>query len=1231
VLKIAFLDPSPIDYVVATPRVQPLGGSQSSLCYLAEELTKRGHVVALYNNTKTPGEFRGVKCFTITEAPLAWYAQYDAVVILNSGAPQIARQIRSAVGARTRILLWMQHNPDQPAAQPLADPASHDAWDGLVMVSGWQAEFYRQAFAVFPARMTIIGNAIGPVFENLCADTEALAAQKPWPPVLCYTSTPFRGLDVLLEAFPRIRAAIPGTTLKVYSSMSVYGVADSYDALYAQCRATEGVEYIGSLAQSSLAKALITTTCLAYPNTFAEGYCIAVHEAMAAGCIVITSDLGALRETTAGFAHLLALPSEKARHAERYAEFAVAVLEKFRSSPSEYAAWLQQQVRFVHQTETWAIRAREWEAWLTAMVAGAGTVTTAASDLFAAALQHHQAGRAQEAEALYRQILQGQPNHPDALHLLGVLAHQTGKHEMAVQYISRAIALKPAAAAYHSNLGEVYRALARLNEAAVSLRQALALQPASAEARNNLGAVLQAQGKLDEAIVQYQQAVAFKPDYAEAYNNLGTAFADEGKFDESVAQYQRAVALKPAYTEAYYNLGNALKAQGKLDEAVAQYQRAVALKPNYAEVYNNLGIALAEQGQLGEAIVHYQQALALRPAYAEAYNNWGLALQAQGNFEDSLAQFRQAIMHKSNYAEAYNNLGSALKAQGKQEEAVTQYRQAVAVRPAYPVAHNNLGVMLSEQGKQEEAVSHYRRALALQPACAEVYNNLGNALKAQGKLDEAVVQYWQALALKLDFAEAYNNLGIALMRRGQLGEAIVHYQQALALRPAYAEAYNNWGLALQEQGNFEGSLAQFRHALALKPDYADAHGNLLFTLNYHPDKSGEEIFAAYRAYDVRFGWPHRGHWRPHSNSRDATRRLKVGYVSPDFCRHSARHFLEPLLAHHDKGAVEVYAYADWAREDAVTAQYQGYVDHWLPTRGLPDDAMAERIRADGIDILVDLAGHTERHRLGVFARKPAPLSVSWLGYGYTTGLTAIDYFLTDAVCAPPGSEPLFAEVPWRLATPGYAYRPAEGMGDSHSLPALAKGFVTFGTLSRSVRINHRTIRVWAAILKRVGGARLVIDSRNFREVAMQTALAETFAAHGIGREQLEIGGHSPPWEVLRNMDIGLDCFPHNSGTTLFETLYLGVPFVTLQDRPSVGRLGSSILEGVGHPEWIARTEDEYVEIAVALAADLTKLSALRAGLRDEMKASPLMDEPAFARKVETAYREMWTRWCGSEA
>jgi len=331
----------------------------------------------------------------------------------------------------------------------------------------------------------------------------------------------------------------------------------------------------------------------------------------------------------------------------------------------------------------------------------------------------------------------------------------------------------------------------------------------------------------------------------------------------------------------------------------------------------------------------------------------------------------------------------------------------------------------------------------------------------------------------------------------------------------------------------------WRHFQTFRPD-----------TNYHPDMSGEEIFAVYREYDERFGLPHRGKWRPHTNNRETGRRLKIGYVSPDFRRHSCRFFLEPLLAHHDKSQFDITAYAELTREDAVSARYRGYVDHWVPTRGMSDEHLSERIRADGIDILVDLAGHTAKNRLSVFARKPAPVSLSWLGFGYTTGLTAVDYLLTDANCAPQGSEGLFSETPWRLETPGYVYRPAEGMGVVNPLPALTRGTITFGTLTRAVRINRHTIRVWSEILKRVEGSKLWIDSRDFKYAAMQDLLADKFKTHGITRERLEIGFHSPPWEVLRSLDIGLDCFPHNSGTTLFETLYMA------SQRWAIGRLGA---------------------------------------------------------------------------
>ncbi len=905
-----------------------------------------------------------------------------------------------------------------------------------------------------------------------------------------------------------------------------------------------------------------------------------------------------------------------------------------------------------------------------------------------------QAGQLQEAEEIYRTVLQTHPDHPEANHNMGVLAVQTKRAAAGLPYFVAALNADPACRQYwlsyidgllraeqlenarqvlalarqHGLEGdEVEAMVARLEgNAQVAAQPNAEPQPASKEsppvssvvtqnskktrktkpakqgksARNsatyhgnipstqeiNTLVALFNKGGLTEAAALAQTMTVRFPQHGFGWKVLGAVFKQTGRNADALAPMQRAAALSPSDAQAHSNLGATLQDLGRLDEAEASLRRALQIKPDYAEAHSNLGIALMGLGRLNEAETSLRRALQIKPDLAEAHSNLGNTLKDQGRLDEAEASYRQALQIKPDYADAHFNLGITLKELGRLDEAEASYRRALQIKPDIAVAHSNLGDTLRGLGHLNEAEASCRRALQVKPDYAEAHSNLGNTLKDMGRLDEAEACYRQALQIKPDYAEAHSNLGNTLKDLGRMDEAEASYRRALQVNPDLAEAHNNLGITLKDMGRMDEAESNLRRALQIKPEYEDAFGNLLFTLNYHPDKSGEEIFESYREYEAKFGLPCQSEWRPHGNSRETKRRLKVGYVSPDFKNHSARHFLEPLLAHHDKQAVEVYAYAELTREDAVTARYKNYADRWVPTRGLSDKELAERIRADGIDILVELAGHTAGNRLGVFARKPAPVSLSWLGYGYSTGLTAIDYFLTDEAAVPAGSEGLFAEKPWRLAMPAFAYRPAEGMGEVNPQPAMSAGYVTFGSLTRGIRINHRVIRAWSEILKRVEGARLVVDSADFREAYAQDKLAEKFAAHGISRERLQIGCHSPPWDVLRGMDIGLDCFPHNSGTTLFETLYMGVPFVTLSGRPSVGRLGSSILEGVGHPEWIGKTEDEYVEKAVTLAGDLSKLVALRAGLRQEMQAGSLMDEIGFARAVEAAYREMFEKW-----
>jgi predicted O-linked N-acetylglucosamine transferase (SPINDLY family) len=633
--------------------------------------------------------------------------------------------------------------------------------------------------------------------------------------------------------------------------------------------------------------------------------------------------------------------------------------------------------------------------------------------------------------------------------------------------------------------------------------------------------------------------------------------------------------------------------QGQIDLAMAVARSLADNYPRNALGWKVLGTLLSQQNQHEEGIVALKKAVKITPADHEIHCNLGIALRCLGQFEAAISSLQRAIRLNPNNAPAHNSLGLCMHDIGNFDESVKYFRKAISVLPDYVEPYSNIGITLQDQGELDIAIEYYNKAIAINPQFIQTYVNLGSVLIEQDQCDEAVKALNTALQINAQYVDAHYNIGNAYQNNLQYDQAIAHY----------------------------------RKALELKPDFHGAFNNLLFCANYHPDLSSEELYAYYPEYEEQFARSLYQEWRPHANDRDPQRRLKVGYVSPSFYNHSARHFLEPLLAHHDHSQVEVYAYAQLIGADEVTARYQSYVDHWIPTRGMSDAALAERIRADGIDILIDVAGHTGENRLLVFARKPAPVSLHWLDFGYTTGLTAIDYYLTDAPTTPPGSEAYFAEQIWRLPTPAYAYRPMEGMGEVGPLPAKRKGHITFGTLTRAVRLNYKLIRTWSQLLKAVPGSHLIINSGNFKSAAMQERVAEQFMAHGVAREQLEIGSSSPPWDVLRNIDIGLDCFPHNSGTTLFENLYMGIPFVTLSSRPSVGYLGASILHGVGHPEWIAENEEEYIAKAVGLAQDLPALAELRSTLRQQMQQSPLMDEVGFTRAVEQAYRQMWQQWC----
>jgi predicted O-linked N-acetylglucosamine transferase (SPINDLY family) len=612
------------------------------------------------------------------------------------------------------------------------------------------------------------------------------------------------------------------------------------------------------------------------------------------------------------------------------------------------------------------------------------------------------------------------------------------------------------------------------------------------------------------------------------------------------------------------------------------------------------------------------------------HSNLGAVLRALGRLDEAEEKYRRAIALDPNLAAAHYNLGNLLDDQVRHADAADAFRAAVRLRPDYAEAWNGLGKSLQRQGRLSEGLEAFRRAVQCAPSNAEMHTNLGAVLIALERSDEAQAALHKALTLDPAYAAAHGNLGALLARTGCPIAAESACRNAIALAPGEHRWLTNLGVALLTQGRYTEAEAWERHALALRPDYASGHGNLLFTLNYQPDATAEAIFAEYQAWDRRHAKHLASESVPFTLDRTPGRRLRVGYVSADFRQHAVAMFAEPLLAAHDRSNVELYLYAGVAAGDAATERFRALSDHWRSTIGLCDAKLAELIRADQIDVLVDLAGHSAGNRLTTFARRPAPVQVAYLlGHGYTTGLSAMDAFLADAILAPDGADALFSERLVRLPRIPLAYAPPADMPPVAPLPALAKGFVTFGHFGRTERLNDTVIGVWARILHAAPRSRLVLNNRPFQEAAFRSLIQTRFASHGITADRLDLIFSAPQrqaWAAYGDIDIALDPFPHNAGTTTIEALWQGVPVVSLAGRPTVGRFGASIVHAIGLDDWVANTIDGYVERALAAASDLPLLARLRQGLRGRVAGSPLCDATNLARAIEATYRMLWDEW-----
>ncbi len=767
----------------------------------------------------------------------------------------------------------------------------------------------------------------------------------------------------------------------------------------------------------------------------------------------------------------------------------------------------------------------------------------------------------------------------------------------------------------------------QLQDAEQLYRAILAVRPAHADALHGLGVLAHLAARDDVAEQLIRQAITQRAEPT-FHNNLGLVLLALDKPVEALAQICKALEMRSAYPEAYNALGNVQLKQGSRQQAVASFERALALRPDYVDVHVNLGKALFEQGDWESAGRCYEKALALDPRCADAHNNYGNFLRAKGQPEEALAAFERCLEICPTNVAAYVNQGSVFVSQKKHDQAIASFRCALAIRPEFDAALGALGSVFSAQGRLSEALDCFERIVQNQSNSTHAHNNVGAILMRMQRIDEATVAFEKAIALAngAEGALPYFNLGTILLEAKKADEAIELFEKVLALEPRLTGAQNNLGCALIAKGRPADAVAAFARASASSPTFRDAASNRILMMNYVKSVSNKELLQAAKQFGDSLD--------PVETidfvSRDLTpdRKLRIGYVSGDFIIHPVAMFLMQVLAAHDRSKFEIYAYSNHTKEDRATFHLRQFADNWRSIVQLDDAGAEDLIRRDAINILVDLSGHTGRNRLPLFARRPAPVQASWLGYFATTGVPAMDYIILDAISAPPGSDIYYSEQVIRLPYGRFCYLTPPFHIEVAEPPCIERGYVTFGSFNNVAKISSGALRLWAKILLAVPNSRLLLKWKSFDEASTVQRFLDAFADEGVSADRIETRGETPFEKMLAeygDIDIALDPFPFGGGTTSCEALWMGVPIVTLPGERLASRQTLGFLHGMGFAQLAAETPEDYAALAISLANNPRELRELRHSLRPAMEKSPFCDGARFTATLEAAYRQMWRR------
>jgi len=815
--------------------------------------------------------------------------------------------------------------------------------------------------------------------------------------------------------------------------------------------------------------------------------------------------------------------------------------------------------------------------------------------MLAWAITAHKSGDLAKAEELYRQVIKEAPRTVDAWHWLGLALAKTGRINGALDCLDRAISLEPSLAKLHSNKAVILAGADRNELAIASYNDAIKLDPGYAEAYNNRGNLNLKIGNSEAAIADYEHALELDADYQDARLNRGRARFDQGQFDAALDDYHAIWITDESSIPACVGMSRCLENLERFDEALEGYDIAIGLDSNHVEALEFKARLLLRLDRSEEAIDAIEDVLHQRPEFADGFILYGNILTDIGDNERALLCFERAAMLQPEDAQAQFQYGIQLQAIGRLDEAIAAYDVAIHLDPDLIGAHNNRGVAFYISGRYAEAEAATARATELDPDFVEAKVNHANALAALKRGDEAAAEYLEAIKKQPDLAGSYTNLGRVLMEQGRVELAVKHFVRACELEPTDKNLVSN----------------------------------LLFCLNFDSSIDDETIVTSIQKLGARFR-PEvsiERHFEPEPNKRQ----LKVGLVSADFGAHPIGYMLKGFLKHLNQNRISVTCYSGRTKHDDVTDEIKSAVPGWFPTIGQSDEALADRIQRDGIDILIDLAGHTAGNRLMAFTLRPAPLQLTWMGACHTTGIREFDYTIMDPHYVAPGTEHWFNEKIARMPDIRWCYEPPHYIPDVTTPPSLHRGYVTFGSFNNLAKLNDEVLTLWADVLKAVDRSRLLLSWKTLEDKSQITRLSQFMATQGIDTDRLRFSSgadtHEGVLEEYSDVDVCLDPFPFSGCLTSFEAMWMGLPVVTMpQDRPCSRQTFGQVM-ALGHPEWVAQSKFEYVQIAKELALNPALLRDMRRRQRERLEESPLGNGKQFAKNFEALLRDLWSEHC----